>query len=229
MSLKYEWLLFDADDTLLDFGLGERRAITATLEAAGLPADSEVIETYSRINDALWKALERGELTKSRLKSLRFEQLCEHYGFDLDGAALAESYIEYLKKQTALMDGAEEVCRALYGSYKMYIITNGIEAVQRARIGGCAIRDYFERIFISDAFGVAKPKKGFFDAVAANIEGFDRSRALIIGDSLTSDIKGGTEYGIDTCWLAPSGMKAPSDMNITYIIEDIRDILKILE
>ena len=229
MPKKYEWLLFDADDTLLDFKLGEHRAITATLADAGLPADDEVIATYSRINDNLWKMLERGEVTKDRLKVLRFTQFCEHYGFECDGVALAESYVENLKKQTVLLDGAEDVCRALYGKYKMYIITNGIEAVQTARFGGCAIKDYFEKCYISDAIGVAKPKKGFFDAVAADIEGFEPSRALVIGDSLTSDIKGGVEYGIDTCWLNPTGKEVPDGMDITYVIGDIRELLGILE
>ena len=226
---KYEWLLFDADDTLLDFKLGEKRAITATFRAAGLPTDDGVIETYSKINDNLWKMLERGEVTKDRLKVLRFEQFCEHYGFDYDGAALADAYVGNLMKQTVLLDGAEDVCRALYGKYKMYIITNGIEAVQNARFGGCAIKDYFEKCYISDAIGVAKPKKGFFDAVAADIEEFDKSKALVIGDSLTSDIKGGVEYGIDTCWLNPTGKKAPEGMDITYVIGDIRELLGILE
>ncbi len=229
MSLKYRWLLFDADDTLLDFKLGEARALRAALEGAVLPTDDEVIETYSKINDDLWKMLERGEVTKERLKVLRFEQFCEHYGFDCDGAALADAYVEQLKKQTVLLDSAEDVCRALYGKYKMYIITNGIEAVQTARFGGCAIKEYFEKCYISDAIGVAKPKKGFFDAVAADIPDFDKSRALIIGDSLTSDIKGGAEYGIDTCWLNPKDKPAPEGMDITYIIKDIRDILEILE
>ena len=229
MPKKYEWLLFDADDTLLDFKLGEHRAITATLADAGLPTDDEVIATYSRINDNLWKMLERGEVTKDRLKVLRFTQFCEHYGFDCDGVALAESYVENLKKQTVLLDGAEDVCRALYGKYKMYIITNGIEAVQTARFGGCAIKEYFEKCYISDAIGVAKPKKGFFDAVAADIEGFEPSRALVIGDSLTSDIKGGVEYGIDTCWLNPTGKEVPDGTDITYVIGDIRELLGILE
>ena len=173
MSLKYKWLLFDADDTLLDFKLGEKRAITATFESVGLPTDDEVIETYSRINDNLWKMLERGEVTKDRLKVLRFEQFCEHYGFDLDGAMLADAYVGNLMKQTVLLDGAHDVCRTLYGKYKMYIITNGIEAVQKARFGGCAIKEYFEKCYISDAIGVAKPKKGFFDAVVADIPDFD--------------------------------------------------------
>ena len=229
MPRKYEWLLFDADDTLLDFKLGVKRAITTTFENAGLPTDDDFIETYSRINDNLWKMLERGEVTKDRLKVLRFTQFCEHYGFECDGAALADAYVEQLKKQTVLLPGAEDVCRALYGKYKMYIITNGIEAVQTARLGGCAIKQYFEKCYISDAIGVAKPKKGFFDAVAADIEGFDKSRALIIGDSLTSDIKGGVEYGIDTCWLNPADKAVPDGMEITYVIKDIRDVLEILE
>ena len=229
MPKKYEWLLFDADDTLLDFKLGEHRAITATLADAGLPTDDEVIATYSRINDNLWKMLERGEVTKDRLKVLRFTQFCEHYGFECDGALLADAYVENLKKQTVLLDGADDVCRALYGKYKMYIITNGIEAVQTARFGGCAIKEYFEKCYISDAIGVAKPKKGFFDAVAADIEGFEPSRALVIGDSLTSDIKGGVEYGIDTCWLNPTGKEVPDGMDITYVIGDIRELLGILE
>ena len=229
MPKKYEWLLFDADDTLLDFKLGEHRAITATLADAGLPTNDEVIATYSRINDNLWKMLERGEVTKDRLKVLRFTQFCEHYGFECDGALLADAYVENLKKQTVLLDGAEDVCRALYGKYKMYIITNGIEAVQTARFGGCAIKEYFEKCYISDAIGVAKPKKGFFDAVAADIPDFDISKALIIGDSLTSDIKGGVEYGIDTCWLNPTGKEVPDGMDITYVIGDIRELLGILE
>ena len=229
MPKKYEWLLFDADDTLLDFKLGEHRAITATLADAGLPTNDEVIATYSRINDNLWKMLERGEVTKDRLKVLRFTQFCEHYGFECDGALLADAYVENLKKQTVLLDGAEDVCRALYGKYKMYIITNGIEAVQTARFGGCAIKEYFEKCYISDAIGVAKPKKGFFDAVAADIPDFDISKALIIGDSLTSDIKGGVEYGIDTCWLNPTGKEVPDGMDITYVIGDIRELLEILE
>ena len=225
----YKWLLFDADDTLLDFKLGEKRAITATFESVGLPTDDEVIETYSRINDNLWKMLERGEVTKDRLKVLRFEQFCEHYGFDLDGAMLADAYVDNLKKQTVLLDGAEEVCRALYGKYKMYIITNGIEAVQKARFGGCAIRDYFDKCYISDAIGVAKPKKGFFDAVAADIPDFDKSQALIIGDSLTSDIKGANNYSLDSCWYNPKGKPLAAGITTDYIASNFDEVLRVIE
>lgn len=226
---KYKWLLFDADETLLDFKLAEAEAIKATFTAFGLPTESEYIETYSKINDELWKMLERREVTKERLKVERFERFCEHYGFPPLGRELADAYCGNLGRQTALIDGAEEVCRVLSGRYKMYIVTNGIYSVQSARLGSCAIKDYFEKCFISDEIGCEKPSRGFFDAVAAEIPGFDVSRALVIGDSLTSDIKGGSDYGMDTCWLNRSAKSAPEGMNITYIIKNIRDILDILE
>ncbi len=229
MHKKYKWLLFDADDTLFDFGLAEELAIKLTFEAFGLPTDKEYIEIYSKINDSLWKMLERGEVTKERLKVARFEQFCESCGFDRDGVALAQSYIDNLSKQTALLDGAYEVCEKLAEKYKMYIITNGIYAVQTARFSASSVKKYFEKCFISDAIGFSKPSRGFFDAVASDIPKFDPSLALVIGDSLTSDIKGGVEYGIDTCWLNSSGKPAPEGMSITYIIGDIRDILEILE
>lgn len=229
MSRKYKWLLFDADDTLLDFTLGEATALKEALEGMGLPTDREVIETYSKINENLWKMLERGEMTKARLKNLRFEQFCEHYGFEVDPIALSDSYFENLKKQSQLLDGAYEVCAALADKYEMYIITNGTYEIQKSRFGGCAIKDFFVKTYISDEIGCAKPSRGFFDAVAADIPDFDKSKALVIGDSLTSDIKGGIEYGIDTCWLNSHGKIVPEGMNITYVIKDIRDVLEILE
>ncbi len=226
---KYEWLLFDADETLLDFKLAEAQAIRATFRAYGLPTEEEYIETYSKINDNLWRMLERGEVSKARLKVARFDRFCRHYGFPDIGAELADAYVGNLSRQTALIDGAEEVCRALAGKYKMYIVTNGIYSVQTARFGGCAVKEYFEKCFISDEIGCEKPSRGFFDAVAAAIPGFDISRALVIGDSLTSDIKGGAEYGMDTCWLNRAGKTAPDGLSITYTIGDIREILEILE
>lgn len=229
MPTKYKWLLFDADDTLLDFKAGEAAALKSALEGMGLPTEREIIDTYSRINENLWKMLERGEMTKPRLKNLRFEQLCEHFSFAVDPIALSDSYFENLKKQSMLLPGAYDVCKALAEKYEMYIITNGTLEIQLARFGGCAIKDFFKKAYISDEIGYAKPSRGFFDAVAADIPDFDKSRALVIGDSLTSDIKGGVEYGIDTCWYDPQGKDAPEGMNITYTVKDIRDILDILE
>lgn len=225
---KYKWLLFDADDTLLDFHRAEHDALAKTLAEVGLPADDEAIKVYSEINNGFWKALERGEVTKDRLRYLRFACFVERYGYDIDAAMLADSYENHLATQNYLLPGAESVCRALYGKYKMYIITNGLVFVQKSRFGTCAIRDLFEKSFISDEIGCQKPGKGFFDAVVAGIEGFDVSEALVIGDSLTSDIKGGINYGIDTCWLNRYGKPVPEDMDITYVIHDISELPRLL-
>lgn len=226
---KYKWLLFDADDTLLDFFRAEHDALCETLIEAGLPADGEAVSVYSGINDALWKSLERGEVTKDRLRYLRFARFIETYGYNADARALADSYEHHLAGKSYLLPGAEQTCRALFGKYKMYIITNGIVFIQKSRFGACAVHDLFERSFISDEIGVQKPARGFFDAVAAGIVDFDPQKALVIGDSLTSDIKGGIGYGLDTCWINRYGRPVPEDMDITYVINDISELPALLE
>ena len=142
----------------------EREALTDTLLKMGITPDENMIATYSRINDANWKRLERGEITKAELRTARFAEFCAHFGFALDATEMADNYLNALCTKRFLMAGALEVCRTLSEACRLYIITNGIEAVQTARFGGCAIKEYFEKCYISDAIGVAKPKKGFFDA-----------------------------------------------------------------
>ena len=227
---KYKWLLFDADDTVLDFLRSEHDALTLTLRGAGLPHSEDVISVYSTINEALWKKLELGLVEKERLRVQRFEELTAHYGWDTDAAALARAYTDHLSQMSYVLPGAYECCRALYesGAYGMYIITNGISSVQRARFGACAVKDFFAQCFISGDVGYEKPSRRFFDAVAAQIEGFDPAHALVIGDSLSSDIRGGREYGIDTCWLNRRGREVPSDGSITYIINSISDLPALL-
>ena len=229
MARKYKWLLFDADNTLLDFSLAEKCALSATLRGALLPDSDEVVAVYSEINDSMWKMLERGEITKERLRTLRFERFCLHFGFTADPVYLADSYVENLKSNSQLCEGAEELCQRLFGKYKLYIITNGILEVQRARFGGSAICRYFEHSFISDEIGVEKPSSLFFDAVASAIDGFDCKQALVIGDSLSSDIRGGINYGIDTCWYNPAKKAKPDGMDITYTVERLCDIETLLE
>lgn len=226
----YHWLLFDADDTLLDFLRSEHDALAETLSGAGLPAGEDVISVYSGINAALWKKLELGQIRKERLRFQRFEELCAHYGWETDAAALAETYALRLSEKSYVLPGAVECCRALSatGKYEMYVITNGIRSIQKARFGASAVKPFFLRSFISDEIGADKPSRAFFDAVAAAIPGFDRTRALVIGDSLTSDIRGGREYGIDTCWFNRRGAEVPSDGSITYVINDISHLPALL-
>lgn len=226
--MGYSFALFDADNTLLDFTAAEHAAITACLCERGLPTDEETIALYSRINDGHWKALERGETTRDRLKVERFADLFRALGYSGDAKAMADDYIAALSRQDMLLDGALELITSLHGNCQLYIVTNGITTVQKSRFGRCALQPYFKQCFISEEMGCAKPEKVFFDRVAEAIEGFDPRKALVIGDSLSSDIQGGINAGIDTCWYNPRGMCAPAHMKITYTVNSLESIADIL-
>ena len=226
--MRYDFLLFDADGTLLDFHKSEYEALWETLEINGIQPTDDKIKLYSGINDSLWKLHEKGEMTKSVLLVRRFELLLEALGECMDAQKLSSDYISRISQKGYVLDGAEEMCRALLGKARMVIVTNGLEVVQRGRYARCGIDRYFENVFISDKIGFQKPSVHFFEAVATCIDGFDKSRALIIGDSLSSDIKGGINFGIDTCWYNPDGKECPADMNITHISDSFEDIVNFI-
>ena len=226
--MAYSIALFDADNTLLDFTRAEHTALCECLASRGLPTDDATISLYSAINDKHWKMLERGETTRQRLKVARFAEFFSAVGYDGDPSFMADSYVQALSRQAQLMDGAMELITALHGRCRMYIITNGITSVQKSRFGGCPLSPYFDRCFISEEMGCAKPEKKFFDQVAAAIPNFDPEETIVIGDSLSSDIQGGICAGLDTCWFNPDGKIAPSDMNITYTVSQLCEIKKII-
>ena len=226
--MRYDFLLFDADGTLLDFHKSEYEALWETLEINGIQPTDDKIKLYSGINDSLWKLHEKGEMTKSVLLVRRFELLLEALGECMDAQKLSSDYISRISQKGYVLDGAEKMCRALLGKARMVIVTNGLEVVQRGRYARCGIDRYFENVFISDKIGFQKPSVHFFEAVATCIDGFDKSRALIIGDSLSSDIKGGINFGIDTCWYNPDGKECPADMNITHISDSFEDIVNFI-
>lgn len=227
--MKYDILLFDADQTLLDFKKGEHDAIKEVFIAVGIPSDDATVEEYSQINDSLWKKLERGEIEKARLLVERFEILCDRHGYIADAGKMAELYIDTLSTKSYLLGNALDICCRLAEKCRMYIITNGVKKVQDGRFNSSPIKECFDGIFISEEIGFEKPRTEFFDAVMSSIPDFDKKRALVIGDSLTSDIKGGINAGIDTCWFNPSGKTAPADMNINYVISDLAEVEKIIE
>ena len=223
--MKYKTLLFDADGTLLNFLKAEEEALTEALHMRGIDADSATVSLYSGINDGLWKKLERGEIKKSVLAYKRFEMLFEALGLELDAKKMAEDYMNALSTKGILLDGAENMLRALYGKARMYIVTNGIEFIQRGRYARCGIEKYFDDIFISDTIGFDKPSVKYFEYVEDHINSFDKSRTLIIGDSLTSDMRGGLNYGIDTCWYNPSGKNVPEDMRLTFVARSFDEVV----
>ena len=225
---RYRTILFDADQTLLDFKRSERAALCEALSEMGVCADEEMLKKYSEINSATWKRLERGEITKNDLKTVRFAEFCAYYGLSLDVAALAQNYLASLATQSFLLEGALQVCRTLAQHCELFIITNGIDSVQHGILDASPIRPCFKDVFISDELGAEKPEKAFFDKVAQSIPGFDPRNALVVGDSLTSDIRGGIAAGIDTCWLNIANTQAPCDMQITYIINRLEDVLPLI-
>jgi len=224
----YKTVLFDADGTLLDFHAAEKNAIVYTMKNHGIDPTEKVISDYSRINLSLWKELELGRIKKSELKIKRFSKLAELYGFDIDPVEFAFMYEDTLSRQGILLDGAFELVSKLYGISDMYIITNGIKKVQEGRMSRVAITPMIKRSFISDEVGAEKPKKEFFDFVEANIEDFDKEHTLVVGDSLSSDIKGAINAGIDCVWYNPDKSPAPGGMDITYTISSLSDIENIV-
>ena len=226
--MRYTTILFDADDTLLDFGAAEREAITSVLRGYRLPYGEDVIEEYSRINIGFWKMLERGEIKKDELKYRRFEAFCEHFGFKVDAREMATAYMNALSGQNPLIDGALEICERLYGKCRLYIITNGIKFIQEGRFSNSPLIKYFDGSFISETIGHDKPSREYFEAVECAIPDFDRKTTLVVGDSLTSDIKGGINYGLDTCWFNPKGKARPEDMEMTYEIKSLDEIFNIV-
>lgn len=228
--MKYEILLFDADHTLFDFQKSEYFALRDALASLGLPNSDEHIERYSEINVKYWKMLERGEIDKASLRLARFEEFCDFYGFDNSLAGtLADTYMENLSHNAHLFDGALEMIEKLSMSYRLFVITNGVKSTQDGRFGISPITKYFEKIFISEVIGAEKPSEVFFSAVEHGIEGFKREKAIVIGDSLSSDIGGALNYGLDCIWFNPRGKEAPKGWNITHNVRTFDEILRILE
>lgn len=226
--MAYSIVLFDADNTLLDFTRAEHDALCECLSIRGISTDADTVALYSAINDSHWKRLERGETTRTRLRVERFTEFFSAVGYSGDPVAMADDYVEALSRQSHLIDGALELIRALYGHCRLYIVTNGITSVQKSRFGRCALAPYFDRCFISEEMGFAKPDRRFFDLVASSVPNFIPEETIVIGDSLSSDIQGGINAGLDTCWYNPNGQNAPSHMNSTYTVsrlEDIQDII----
>lgn len=231
---RYEYLLFDADNTLFDFSLAEYISFGETCRAGNLPYSEELYRTYSEINDSLWKRIEKKEITLEFLKTERFRLLLLTMGWADDEATLRkaeelrDTYVETLGQQTCIVDGAEELCKALAGRYKMYLVTNGIGRIQRSRFGKSVLKPYFDGIFISEEMGTAKPEKAYFDHVLREIGSPEREKCLVIGDSLTSDCDGAIASGLDICWYNPKNGDA-KNRALTYTVTKLSDIIRLLD
>ena len=223
-----EFLLLDLDDTILDFHKAERIALSKTLRTLGLEPTEEVLSRYSLINKAHWERLERKELTRPQVLLGRFETLFREYGIEVDPAKCASLYEENLSIGHYFLPGAEEALEALSKKYKLYLVSNGTARVQAGRLKSANISHFFEIIFVSQEVGADKPDITYFERVFARIEGFQKEKAIIVGDSLTSDIQGGINAGIRTCWVNPKG-KSVTNIVPDYQIESIAQLEALLE
>ncbi|GAB4491641.1 MAG: YjjG family noncanonical pyrimidine nucleotidase [Anaerolineales bacterium] len=224
--MKYTWLLFDADDTLFDFLRAEATALRQTLEQSNLPFRPEFFAIYSRCNQQVWQEFERGEVTSLELRVKRFRLFFHEVGMTSDPQTVSALYLQNLALGTDLLPGAQEVIGTLRGRFHLALVTNGLKDVQRPRLERSVLRDSFERVFISEEVGAAKPSYDYFEAVFRGIGSPPKENVLLIGNSLTSDMRGGLEYGIDTCWYNPSNKT--TDLPVTYQIARLTELLALL-
>lgn len=223
--MKYEILLFDADDTLFDFGKAMRTSLQKSMEALGISFQAEYCTVYETLNTALWQQLERGEITKDELRRRRMAEFFAEIGVRAEPAKMQEKYQQCLNNSAYLLPGVKEVLAALSARQRCYIVTNGFAETQRGRLKKAGIDSFFKGLFISEEIGFQKPKKEFFDAVFSVLGEEMRNHTMIIGDSLTSDILGGNNAGIATCWYNPHRKENPQKIPVTKEIRSLTELM----
>ena len=224
-----EFLFLDLDDTILDFHKAEQVALSKTVSAFGAEPTKAVLDRYHVINQQQWERLERGELTREQVLVNRFVLLFQELGMDIDPLSCTKAYSRNLSMGHYFLPGAEETVKRLSKKYRLFLASNGTASVQHGRLESAGLYPYFEKIFISQEVGYNKPSKEFFSNCFAQIPGFDPSKAMIVGDSLTSDILGGINAGIATCWVNPTHAPHPDNIVPDYEIEYLHQLNDLLE
>ena len=226
----YKFLLFDLDHTLLDFDTAEDVALSQLLKEEGVEDIQAYKDYYVPMNKALWKDLELKKITKAELINTRFAKLFAHFGIEKDGVYLAERYQFYLSKQGQTFPGVEDLLRKLISQgYELYAATNGITYIQTGRLKQSGISPYFKEIFISEQLHTQKPDAAFYEKIGALIPNFDKNQTLMIGDSLSADIQGGNNAGIDTIWYNPHHLENKTLAHPTYEVDSYQALLLILD
>ncbi|MBR3893830.1 MAG: YjjG family noncanonical pyrimidine nucleotidase [Clostridia bacterium] len=220
--------VLDIDDTVLDFHKAEAEAVKKTLRHLEIEPTDAVVTRYSEINDAQWKLLEKGQLTRAEVKLRRFKLLFDELGVVRDAEYARTYYEETLSHGHFFMPGAETLLERLFGRYELYAVSNGTTAVQNGRMESAGIKRYFQRIFLSEEIGAVKPSKEFFDRCFAEIPHLDREQSIILGDSLTSDIQGGINAGIKTCHYCPRGAAQYDAIRPDFSVTTLDEFVELL-
>lgn len=228
--MTYKFLLFDLDHTLLDFDAAEDVALSHLLKEEGVEDIQAYKDYYVPMNRTLWKDLELKKITKQELVNTRFAKLFAHFGIEKDGSYLAERYQFFISKQGQTFPGVEDLLKTLiHQGYELYAATNGITFIQTGRLEQSGIKPYFKEIFISEQLHTQKPDAAFYEKIGARIPNFDKNHALMIGDSLTADIQGGNNAGIDTIWYNPHHMENKTQAQPTYEVDSYMALLELLD
>ncbi|MDV4152370.1 YjjG family noncanonical pyrimidine nucleotidase [Clostridium sp. AL.422] len=227
--MKYEVLLFDADETLFDFKKSEKQAFENSILEFNIEYDENYhLKIYEEINKNIWLEFEQGLITQKDLKVERFRRLSSKINTPFDEIEFSKAYIKHLANASFLYNDSAELIENLSEDYRLAIITNGLKDVQSKRIGQSLIAQYFDTIIISEEVKVSKPNPEIFEIALNNLNYKNKSKVLMIGDSLTSDIKGGINFSIDTCWINFNNSKNPTSIKPTYEISNLLDLFKIL-
>ena len=222
-------IFFDLDNTLLDFDRGEAHALSRAFRQFGIDPTPAVLARYHDINLSQWELLEEGKLTKDQVLTRRFDLLFAELGVSCDSQAVCDLYESFLAEEHDFIPGALELLEALSPRYSLHLATNGASAVQRRRLADAGILTYFQNIFISEEVGFHKPSPAFFLACFAAIPGFDHTSALMVGDSLTSDIRGGRNAGLRTCWFDRLGRPYRPDVLPDYTVAALDQLPALLD
>jgi 2-haloacid dehalogenase len=225
--MSYKILLFDLDDTLLDFSANEADSLNKLFQEHGYTLSDEILQVYKSVNKQLWADYENGKIILDEVLNSRFSETMLRLGQAVDGIEWEKQYRELLGNGCQLMEGALEVCQSLSISYRLFVVTNGVAKTQMKRLKQSGLYEFFEDVFDSQSIGSQKPSKEFFKYVMSHIKDFEKKEALMIGDSLSTDIKGGLLSGIDTCWINVKSQNGSADIDSTFTITCLKELYDI--
>lgn len=222
---KYYCVLFDADNTLLDFDAAENKALADTLREYGIEPDVETVQTYRTINEELWRQLEKGQIRRDKLMGERFTCFLKAVNAAGNGVEMNKFYLDQLSTHPDLTSpNVLDVLRELSEVATLAVVTNGFDRVQGRRVRESGILDFVEDVFVSEKMDSEKPNRKIFDAALRALGVENREHVLMVGDSLSSDVQGGVNAGLDTCWYNPNHAENPGKVVPTYEISSLEEL-----
>ena len=217
-------VFIDVDDTLLDFRACAKEAMQATMKEFGMVYEESMFPVFWQINSELWQAIQRGELTREGLWEIRWNRIFAELGIQADGPAFETAFHDKLAVSAVEVEGAREIMAYLASRYRVFVTTNAPHYQQVTRLTTAGMIQYVEEVFTSEKIGASKPSEKFFKACFAALPDIKPEETVIIGDSLTADIRGGVVFGMKTCWFNPDGKEVPQELAIDYVVHTLAEI-----